>query len=83
MCVVLSLPLVLSFLHENFSLICINYLEIYQVVSFLIKFKLFEERLVHISQVFVNEVVTVYFRINDAQLFFFGSEQKYFKTVMR
>ena len=45
-------------------------------------FELFDERVVKGSQVYVNYEVTVYLPIVNEQLFF-GSEQKYFKFVMR
>ena len=84
MCGAFAVPSCL-FSHENSSLVCLNNLKICQVVSvasFLFRFKLFEERVVQRSQVFVNEEVTVHLRNIDAQLFF-GSEQEYFKSVMR
>ena len=46
------------------------------------RFKLFEERVVQGSQVFVNEEIMVHLRTIDAQLFF-CSEQKHFKSLMR
>ena len=76
MCVVPSLSLVLSNLTEEFSLICMNYLQICQIVlaaSFILSLKLFEGRVVQRSQVFNNEDVTIFLRIVDAQLFWFGT----------
>ena len=78
MCVVPSLPLVLSLFTKTF-------LDMYKppqnlpscfrcVVFF--RFKLFEERVVQGSQVFVNEEVMVHLRTVDAQLFFFARNKK-------
>ena len=79
MCVVPSLLLVLSFFHKNFSLICINHLKICQIVLaasfFSFTFKLFEDRVVQGSLVFVNEEVTVHLHIIDAKLFFFAGNK--------
>ena len=74
MCVVPSLPLVLSFFHKKtfpwYVKTTSKFVKLFSLHNFLFRFKLFEERVVKGSRVFVNEQVPVHFHIIDAQLFF-------------
>ena len=53
--------------------------EVLEISRFFSILNFCKERVVHRSQVFVNEEVTVHLHIIDTQLFF-GSEQEYFKS---